>query len=112
MIHEMKLQDVYFKKIANKEKIYEIRLNDEKRQLIKVHDTILFKSMVSGESINVKVVDLIHFKSFEEMANTLPATEIGFNDFTKSAIVDTYHEFYTAQDEVRYGVLAIKVDLQ
>lgn len=32
MKYEMKLKELLFNKIANGEKIYEIRLNDEKRQ--------------------------------------------------------------------------------
>lgn len=40
MIHKMRLVDFAFKKIKNKEKDIEIRLNDEKRQLIKEGDII------------------------------------------------------------------------
>ena len=43
MVHEMKLQDVYFEKVKCGSKIYEIRLNDEKRKLINKGDFITFK---------------------------------------------------------------------
>ena len=40
MIHEMKLQPEYFNFILNGTKRIEIRLNDEKRQSIKLGDKI------------------------------------------------------------------------
>ena len=42
MIHEMKLQPEYFNFILNGTKRIEIRLNDEKRQNIKLGDKIKF----------------------------------------------------------------------
>lgn len=42
MIHDMKLKAIYFDKIKTGEKIYEIRLNDEKRKLINVGDVLIF----------------------------------------------------------------------
>ena len=42
MEHEMKLQPEYFDFILNGTKRIEIRLNDEKRQQIKIGDTIKF----------------------------------------------------------------------
>lgn len=43
MKHEMKIREVYFNKIKSGEKIYEIRLNDEKRRLIDVGDVLVLK---------------------------------------------------------------------
>ena len=43
MIHEMKLKPQYFDMVISGTKIYEIRLNDEKRRLIEVGDKINFK---------------------------------------------------------------------
>ena len=40
MLHEMKLQDQYFDMVKSGAKIYEGRLNDEKRKLINVGDVI------------------------------------------------------------------------
>lgn len=110
MQHEMKLRAVYFDKIASGEKIFEVRLNDEKRKAIAIGDTIVFKKMPELEKEIVTVVtDLLHFKSFEKMAKNLPSTQIGFENCSEKAIVDAYHEFYSVQDENKFGVLAIKV---
>lgn len=42
MIYEMKLQPVFYNYMLNGTKRIEIRLNDEKRRMIKVGDTITF----------------------------------------------------------------------
>lgn len=110
MQHEMKLRAIYFDKIVLGEKVFEVRLNDEKRKAIAIGDTIIFKKLPELEKeIETVVTDLIHFKSFTEMAKNLSSTEIGFEDCSEKSIVDAYHEFYSVEDENKFGVLAIKV---
>ena len=110
MEHEMRLQGIYFDKIKAGEKIYEIRLNDEKRKLIKIGDNIVFKKEPDlTENLSVKVVDLIAFKSFDEMIKSLGAKDIGFEGKSNEQVIETYHQFYSVQNEEMYGVLAIKV---
>lgn len=112
MEYEMKLKPVYFEKIKAGEKIYEIRLNDEKRQLLKIGDTLLFKKEPDlTESLQTIIVDLIYFKSFSEMLETLPADKIGFKDYSKQEIENVYHKFYSVEDELKYGVVAIKLKI-
>ena len=112
MTHEMKLKDVYFNKIKNGDKIYEIRLNDEKRQAIDVGDLIIFKNNSDlHQSLKTVVEDLIYFESFEEITKTLPKEKVGFENENASQIVEIYHQFYNAEDEKKYGVVAIKVNL-
>lgn len=110
MQHEMKLRAIYFDKIVLGEKVFEVRLNDEKRKAIAIGDTIVFKKLPELEKeIETVVTDLSHFKSFTEMAKNLSSTEIGFENCSEKAIVDAYHEFYSVEDENKFGVLAIKV---
>lgn len=110
MQHEMKLRAVYFDKIAFGEKVFEVRLNDEKRKAIAIGDTIVFRKLPElEEKIRAVVTDLLYFKSFEEMAKNLSSTEIGFENCSEKSIVDAYHEFYSVEDENKFGVLAIKV---
>jgi len=112
MIHEMKLKEIYYNKIKNGEKVYEIRLNDEKRKLIRVGDIIIFKKEPElTDEIKTKVEELIFFKSFKEMASFLPANKIGFDKINTNEIVNIYHEFYSKKDEQKFGVLAIKIKL-
>lgn len=112
MEYEMKLQPIYFEKIKSGKKIYEIRLNDEKRQLLKIGDTLTFlKEPDLIEPLQTTIEDLIHFKSFSEMLETLPASKIGFDNYSKNEIEDIYHEFYSPEKENRFGVLAIKLKI-
>ena len=50
MKHYMKLQNDPFTKIKNKTKTIEMRLNDEKRRKIKIHDLIEFTNIKTGEN--------------------------------------------------------------
>ena len=112
MIHEMKLREEYFDKIKQGQKIYEIRLNDEKRRLISIGDVILFNKLPNlTEKLQVLVEDLLHFKSFKEMAHSLPLQEVGFENLSKDEVEKIYHKFYSLEDEKKYGVLAIKIKL-
>lgn len=66
MLHEMKLQAEYYNFILNGTKRIEIRLNDEKRQKIKIGDSIKFlKEPELKESFNAKVINLIKYKNFD-----------------------------------------------
>jgi len=112
MKHEMKLRAIYFDKIKTGEKIYEIRLNDEKRKLIDVGDVINFKKEPElTEEMNAIVKDLIYFDSFKEMSLTLPLEKVGFENKTLDEVIDIYHQFYSEENEKKYGVVAIKVEV-
>ena len=52
----MKLQNDPFTKIKNKTKTIEMRLNDEKRRKIKIHDLIEFTNIKTGEKLFTKVI--------------------------------------------------------
>ena len=111
MIHEMKLKAIYFNKIKNGQKIYEIRLNDEKRKLIDVGDVIIFKKEPQlSETLQTIVKDLVYFKSFKEMVDTLPLEKIGFENMSKDEVESIYYSFYSIENELKYGVIAIKVE--
>ena len=110
MTHNMKLKAIYFDKIKNGDKIYEIRLNDEKRQQIKLGDTLIFsREPELTETLETVVVGLDVYKSFNELVNTVPLNEIGFDKETKEEVIDIYHLFYNEENESKYGVLSIQV---
>ena len=53
MTHYMTLVDLAFNAIKNKTKTIEMRLNDEKRKLIKINDLIIFTNNVTNEKLVV-----------------------------------------------------------
>ncbi len=110
MEHEMKLKAIYFDLITTGKKIYEIRLNDEKRRQIKVGDTIIFKKEpLLMDTIKAKVENLTYFQSFKEMLDILPLYQIGFQENTKDEVENIYHSFYPESEEKQYGIVAIKI---
>lgn len=103
----MRLQPHSFEQIKEGSKTIEIRLNDEKRQQIKVGDKIEFSSRAEPEEkILTKVVDLIHFQTFSGLFDVYPLEVFGAK--TKEELMDVY-KYYTPEDEKKYSVLGIKI---
>lgn len=111
MQHIMRLDMGPFNEIKNDIKHFEYRLNDEKRQLIKVKDTIRFlKRPEEQEFIDVEVLELRHYPDLFSMC------EDTFNDYlylkykTVQESVDAIN-YYSSEDIQKYGCLAIKIKL-
>ena len=61
----MKLKQEPFEQIKSGVKIWEVRLNDDKRKTIHIGDRILFKKLPDLlEGVLTKVVDIKHFNHF------------------------------------------------
>lgn len=111
-LHKLKLYSKYFNLIKSGKKVLECRLNDEKRQKINICDTLEFTNAENEqEKITAKVVDIYKFKSFKEMATTLNANALGFDDLTETEIISIYHNIYSEENELKYGVIAFKIEL-
>ena len=106
-IHQMKLQTSPFEKIKSGTKTIEIRLNDEKRQLLEVGDEIEFSLMDDPtQTIKTRVVGLEKFPTFKNMFAAYPAEEYGSESQDEWELM---YKYYSPEDEARYGVLAIRV---
>ena len=111
MNHNMKLHPKYFECILNGTKRIELRLNDEKRRLIKIGDLITFYKMPEEkESLTVKVVDLFRYDSFEDILNDYDISLVGDKDDTKEELINVLNNFYTKEEQEKYGVLGIKIE--
>jgi ASC-1-like (ASCH) protein len=112
MIHEMKLQPEPYRKIETGEKVWEIRLSDEKRQKIKVDDVIVFTNANDGRKLDVRVTGLAGASSFIELFSMVSPTEAGWPTGTTPgrAAVDMLG-YYSEADERRWGVMAIGIKL-
>jgi ASC-1-like (ASCH) protein len=108
----MKLQPEYFNFILNGTKRIEIRLNDEKRQLIKLGDTIKFmKEPELEESFDAKVVGLLRYNSFEDMFKDFDISVLSDKSMTKEELINVLEQFYTKEKQEQYGVLGIRIEL-
>lgn len=110
MMHKMKLHDGPFIHIKNGTKTIEMRLNDEKRQLIKVGDMIEFENRVTSEFLNVRVTNLYKFNSFNDLYNSFDKVSIGYGIDDEANPVDM-EQYYSKEEQEKYGVLAIEIKL-
>ena len=112
MTHYMNLCSEPFNSIKNKEKIYELRLLDSKRQKLKVGNTITFTNLDNKETLSVKVVGLHKFSSFEELYNNLPLDKCGYNKSNISkANPKDMEKYYPKEKQSQYGVVCIEISL-
>ena len=112
MEHEMKLQPEYYNFILNGTKRIEIRLFDEKRQQIKLGDTIKFlKEPKLKESFKVKVVGLLRYNTFEDLFKDFSISVLSDKSMTKEELLDVLEEFYPKEKQEQYGVLGIRIEL-
>ncbi len=112
MIYEMKLQPEYYNYILNGTKRMEIRLNDEKRKLIKVGDTIKFlKEPDLNESFKAKVVELLYYNNFDELFDDYDISILADKSMTKEELKKILEKFYTKEKQAKYGVIGIRIEV-
>jgi len=112
MNHKMKLQPNYYNYILNGTKRIEIRLNDEKRQQIKIGDTItFFKEPNLEEKFITKVVGLLLYDSFEDMFEDYNIAILADVSMKKEDVIMELEKFYTKEKQKQYGVLGIIIKL-
>lgn len=112
MNHIMKLKPRYFDYIKNGTKRIEIRLNDEKRKLIKVGDTITFlKEPELTDKLNTKVIELLKYDNFDDMFNDIDISLLADRSMSKEELINVLEEFYTKEKQKEYGVLGIRIEL-
>ena len=107
----MKLDQKYYNYILNGTKEYEIRLNDEKRRLLKKGDLIKFQN-VSNESdyFIAQVDDLLYFNNFKEVVDSINMKYLSDKNDTALELINTLDHFYSKESQEKYGVVAIKLN--
>ncbi len=108
MLHNMKLQENPFIKIKAGTKTIKMRLNDEKRSKIVVGDKIMFTNVKTNEKIICEVLNLYHYKNFEELYANFDKTSIGYN-FNEVANPNDMSQYYDKYEILKYGVLGIEI---
>ena len=112
MTHEMKIQPEYFDFIKNGTKRIELRLNDEKRSIIKIGDNIEFlREPEKEEKLNVRVIGLLKYSSFKELFNDFDISILSDSSMSKDELINVLQKFYTLEDQEKYGVLGIRIEL-
>lgn len=112
VIHKMGLQKQYFDAVKNKIKKVEVRLNDEKRQTIKIGDILLFleePNRILENGIYVVVKDLQYYSDFNELLDNVSMNVLGTNQNRISYLEDLNH-YYSLEKQKKYGVVAIEIE--
>lgn len=110
--HQMQLNHSPFVMIKSGTKTIELRLYDEKRKKIKVGDRLVFTDNTTGQTLEVTVINLHVFDSFEQLYKALPLLQCGYTDEDiESAKPSDMEEYYSAQKQKQYGVVGIEIRL-
>jgi len=112
MEHEMRLSARPYEAVRAGRKRFEIRLMDEKRQRIKVGDTIRFTRLPeTAPHLRVTVLGLRQYATFEELYRDIPLRDIDCEGWTVEELVRSTYEIYTSQQELQFGALAIEIEV-
>lgn len=110
MIYNMNLHPEPYEMIKSGVKTIELRLNDEKRSLVEVGDTIFFTNTQTENRIETIVTKLYKFKSFEELYKELPLDKCGYTEVDlPTAKASDMIAYYSIEKQDKYGVLGIEV---
>lgn len=116
MPHEMNLLQDPFEKIQKGIKTLEVRLYDDKRRNIKLGDEIEFSKIPETttklhQKIKVKVKGLLIYNTFTELFKDIPPSFMGYTEAEKEYITDMMYQIYTKEQESKYGVIGIRIEL-
>ena len=109
---EMRLDAVPFEQIKSGKKTVELRLYDEKRRALGTGDTVIFRRTDGDGELRAQVVSLDVRKSFADLF-ALPDMLVasGFDECAPAQAVSCMRAYYSADDENKYGVVAIGLRL-
>ena len=113
-IFSSKLQEPYYTYIKNGIKIYEMRINDEKRKKMKIGNIWKFKN-ANNENLpeyNTRIIDKKIYKSFEEAIKKKGYKKLLPNSKSISEAIKTYNSFDNGMYEVdakKYGVVCFRL---
>lgn len=104
------LQKHFFDMVCAGRKIYEGRVNDEKRRKINVGDYYVFALEPQRDlSVKTQVVEKLYFKDFKQLCDKLAPRDVGFTN--KDEMFAEYSKFYSFEEQKKYGVVAFKLKL-
>lgn len=107
MNYHSKVSDSTFQDIKSGKILIETRLNDEAHRKIRPSDMIIFMNRSTGKEVVAKVVGLLKFNSFVELFNTYTPDKFGADNVPE--LLDRVYAVYSKEDEMKQGVLGIKI---
>lgn len=108
MDHNMKLNNEPYNSICYGNKDIEMRLYDEKRQLINIGDIITFTNRDTLDTFNVKVINLHKYNSFKELYREFDKVRLGYKE-NEDAKPEDMEKYYPKEEIDKYGVVGIEI---
>ena len=108
--YEMNLFEGPFELLKSGQKTVEMRLNKNGRDQITKGDVIVFNNEKSLETIEVEVLSVSKFSSFDELYKAFPKASLGYKEDEIADPKDMLF-YYKEKDIKKFGVLAIEVKL-
>lgn len=102
------LDNEYFELIKNETKNIELRLNDEKRRMLRVGDVIEFENRKDKEKIYCKIIKLHYAENFEKLYNYFANNDI-LNEQLGNVTCSMLEKFYSKEEQNKYGVVGIEI---
>lgn len=109
-VHSLNLHAEPFEQIKFGTKRIEMRLNDEKRSVIRMGDIIEFTNRDTDEILKCEVVGLVKFKDFKELYGYYPKELLGYKPNETASYLDM-EKYYSNESISKNGVLAIHIRL-
>ena len=108
----LRLHPEVFDIVLQGDKDVEVRVNDEKRRTLHVGDNLIFLNRANEEEkIAAKVNNLVYFNSFEELTDYYDMKRIYLEETTKDEYINLMKKFYSDEEVIEYGVVAIEFEL-
>lgn len=106
----MNLNDSPFQYIKNGKKDVEMRLYDDRRKSLKIGDVIHFTNNVTGEEIDVEILNLYTFDSFKELYDAYDHSRLGYDSPSEGVYTDM-EQYYSKESIQTHGVVGIEIKL-
>lgn len=108
----MRLTDEPFQQIKSGIKTVEIRLNDEKRQTLKVGDYISFVHIQDdNHRLEARIIALHYYPTFKALFLSKLFDKCGCEGYTVETATESMYQYYTKQQESLYGAVGIEIEL-
>ena len=109
----MNLQNDPFEKIVAGEKTIELRLFDKKRSKLNIGDRIIFTNCTNTKEKAVVVIRALYrYSSFIVLFSEIPPEKCGYETGVKADLAALeMRKYYSEDQEQRYGVIGIKVEV-
>lgn len=106
----MRLEKKPFELLKSGKKIWEIRLNDEKRKCVGVGDEIVFmKRPELEERLPMIVEEKVPFANIQRLLDKIPMSELGAEEYSELEYIQGFMAHYTPGEMVEKGLVAFKV---